>query len=83
MIIFLFFSRKKGFDISCRLSHIGTVCMKCQGHFSGKNILKYLQNFLHSMLSIKKKKVFFTSKMFNYRQTTFEMSVFFLPENKA
>ena len=29
-IVFLFFSQVTGFDISCTLSQLETVCMKCQ-----------------------------------------------------
>ena len=32
-----FFSQKTGFDISCKLSPLETICMKCQSLFSGKN----------------------------------------------
>ena len=34
---FSYFSQKTGFDISCKLSPIKTICMKCQILFSGKN----------------------------------------------
>ena len=37
-----FFSRKVGFDISCKLSHKETIFMKCQILFSVKNKKKYL-----------------------------------------
>ena len=36
-IIFLFFSKQTGFDITCKLSPMETVCMKCQILFSRKN----------------------------------------------
>ena len=35
--IILIFPRKQGFDISCKLSPMKTICMKCQNLFSGKN----------------------------------------------
>ena len=31
-----YFSHKTGFDISCKLSPLETICMKCQILFSGK-----------------------------------------------
>ena len=34
---FSYFLQKKGFDISCKLSPVETICMKCQILFSGKN----------------------------------------------
>ena len=34
---YLYFSQKTGFDISCKLSPKGTICMKCQSQISGKN----------------------------------------------
>ena len=40
---FSYFSLKLGFDISCKLSPIETVCMKCQILFSGPNKKKYKQ----------------------------------------
>ena len=43
VIFFLIFSQKKGFDISCKLSSVETICMKCQILFSGK-IRKIFQN---------------------------------------
>ena len=53
--IFLIFSQKIGFDISCRLSM--TICMKCQSLFSGKNkknIINLLSaEFANSMVKIK------------------------------
>ena len=36
--LFLIFSQKIGFDLSCKLSPEETICMKCQILFSGKNI---------------------------------------------
>ena len=35
--IFLIFPPRTGFDISCRLSTIETICTKCHILFSGKN----------------------------------------------
>ena len=37
VIFLLIFSQKIGFDISCKLSALETICMKCQILFSGKN----------------------------------------------
>ena len=36
LIFSYFFPRKKGFDISCKLSPKETICLKCQSLFSGK-----------------------------------------------
>ena len=36
LIIVSLFSRKIGFDFSCKLSPKETICMKCQTHFLGK-----------------------------------------------
>ena len=33
---FSYFSKKTGFDISCKLSLLETICMKCLTLFSGK-----------------------------------------------
>ena len=51
--IFLFFPRTTGFDSSCKLSPLETICMKCQNPISGKNKKKYFNmlsagNFTHS-----------------------------------
>ena len=37
LYLFLFYSEKKGFDISCKLSPLETICMKRESLFSGKN----------------------------------------------
>ena len=37
---FVFFSRNTGFDISCKLSPLETICMKCQILVSGRIIRK-------------------------------------------
>ena len=34
---FSYFSQKTGFDITCKLSPMETICMQCQNLFSGKN----------------------------------------------
>ena len=34
---FSYFPQETGFDISCKLSPLETICMKCQTLFSGKN----------------------------------------------
>ena len=34
---FSYFSQETGFGISCKLSPLETICMKCQNLFSGKN----------------------------------------------
>ena len=42
---FTYFFQEIGFDISCKLSPLETICMKCQSLFSGekkKNILSLL-----------------------------------------
>ena len=36
---FSYFSQKTDFDISCKLSPVETICMKCQILFSGKTII--------------------------------------------
>ena len=36
-IFFLFFLQKIGFDISCKLSPLETICMESQNLFSGEN----------------------------------------------
>ena len=33
-LMFSYFSQKAGFDISCKLSPVETICMKCQNLFS-------------------------------------------------
>ena len=38
--IFFLFSQETGLDISCKLSPMETICMKCQLLFSGKKIRK-------------------------------------------
>ena len=53
---FSYFSQKTEFDISCKLSPLETICMKCQILFSGKNrknVSKYhLLKILPIVLSI-------------------------------
>ena len=44
---FFFFPKKKGFDISCELSSMKTICMKCQILFSGNN--KKTEDNLHEI----------------------------------
>ena len=34
---YFYFSQETGFDISCKLSPLETICMKCQLLFSGNN----------------------------------------------
>ena len=36
LVVVFFFFQKTGFDISCRLSPLETICMKCQILFPGK-----------------------------------------------
>ena len=36
---FSYFYQKTGFDISCKLSPLETICMKCQILFAWKNII--------------------------------------------
>ena len=37
MEYFFYFFQKTGSDISCKLSPVETICMKCQNLFSGEN----------------------------------------------
>ena len=46
----LIFSQKTGFDISCKLSPLETICMKCQIVFSGK-IRKNITNLSSAELA--------------------------------
>ena len=39
------FSQKTGFDISCKLSPLETICLKCQKLFSGYFNLPSAENF--------------------------------------
>ena len=43
MIFFFNFSQKTGFDITCKLSPMETICMKCLNLFSGKHKKKYIK----------------------------------------
>ena len=57
--IFSYFSQKTWFDISCKLSPMETISMKCQILFSGQKIRKNISKccllkLLHSMLNIKR-----------------------------
>ena len=36
LMIFFLFSQKTGFDISCKLSPVEAICLKCQNLFPGK-----------------------------------------------
>ena len=47
---FSYFSQKTGFDISCKLSPLETICMKCQILFSRKN-KKTIINLLSAELA--------------------------------
>ena len=42
IIVFFFFSPKRGFDISSKLSPLETICVKCQILYSGK-----IRHFMH------------------------------------
>ena len=57
LVIFSYFSQKTGFDISCKLSPLETICMKCQNLFFGKNkkniSVCHLLKILPRVLSIK------------------------------
>ena len=46
MKIFFLFSLKIGFGISCKLSPMETICMKCQTLFSEKQKRKIFQNVI-------------------------------------
>ena len=52
-----YFSQKKGFHISCKLSPMETICMKCQNLFSGKNKKTIISlssaEFVHSIVGVK------------------------------
>ena len=53
LLIFSYFVQKAGFDISCKLSQVVTICMKCHILFSEKNLSKwYLMKNLTRVLSI-------------------------------
>ena len=55
IFLFSFFSQKIGFDISCKLPPLETICIKCQSLLSEKNKKKYLKTsaeILHSILNI-------------------------------
>ena len=43
LIIFSCFSPRTGFDVSCKLSLMEIICMKCQILFSGKNKKTYFR----------------------------------------
>ena len=43
---FSYFSQKTEFDMSCKLSPVETICMKCQILFSGKKKKKENQNVI-------------------------------------
>ena len=59
--MYFYFSQETGFDISCKLSPLETICMKCQILFSGennKNIISLRSaEFAHSMVSVNIKTV--------------------------
>ena len=46
--MFLIFPQKAGFDISCKLSPLETICMKCQNRLSGKKNKVVGWNFFQS-----------------------------------
>ena len=50
MKYFSYLSQKTGFDISCKLSPMETICMKCQILFSRKN-KKNIVNLLSAELA--------------------------------
>ena len=45
--IFSYFPHKTSFDVSCKLSPLETICMKCQNLFSRKNKKKNHQLMCH------------------------------------
>ena len=53
---FSYFSKKIGFNISCKLSPVETIHMKCQILFSGKN-KKNINNSSSAELSLREIKV--------------------------
>ena len=58
LMTFFYFSQKTGFDISCKLSPVETICMNGQNLFSGekkkkkKKISKCLLKFLPRVINI-------------------------------
>ena len=62
-----FFFQKTGFDISCKLSPLETICMECQILFpekNKKNIINFLSaNFAQRAVKFKLKR-FFSCKFF-------------------
>ena len=60
--IFFLFSQKTGFDISCKLSQMETICMNGQILFSGKN-KKNIINLLSAELAQRLTMVNLTLKM--------------------
>ena len=52
---FSYFSKKRGFDISCKMSPLGTICIKCQILFSHKKNIANLSpaESAHSAVSVK------------------------------
>ena len=53
--IFSYFAQKTGFDTTCKLSPLETICMKCQNLFSGKNIINFLVIFWISLVKFVEK----------------------------
>ena len=52
--VFIYFYQETGLDISCKLSPLETICMKCQNLFSGENIsICCLLKILPRVLSVK------------------------------
>ena len=66
---FSYFSQKTGFDISCKLSTIETICMKCQNLFSEKNkinIINLSADFYRRVVNVKYWIFFFSLVWFSW-----------------
>ena len=59
---FSYFSQKTGFDISCKLSPVETICMKCQVLFIGDSWHEISSSFMEK---IRKKNVNLLSTEFD------------------
>ena len=66
----ILFFQKTGFDISCKLSPLETICMECQILFAGKNkknIINFLfANFAQRAVKVEVEMFFPASSSFKY-----------------
>ena len=76
-IVFLFFSQVTGFDISCTLSQLETVCMKCQILLAGKT-KKVSSNILSADIIQRVVKVRGTSNLLLHWATFYLKMTFFV-----